>query len=856
MNRNVLTWLTEQVPEARHALVLTHNISFLFTQSVLLSKLRSAGNPRLTIFADAGCAGSAWRQDQDLVSGLGIQYRVVPVDLGPWRRFHPKALLLADGTRAALAIGSGNLTQGGMGSNREAWVFGSSDDGGGARIAAFRSYIANLIDTLPLSAPLRDTIDAVFDPDYAWVSALPTANGVAVAPSGQPILDQLADAAGEVRAVTVLAPYYDDRGEALGEIASRFKAPVTALLQPGRVGLWAGAAKGLPTGVTLKSVQVPGERPPFIHAKVLALHRADDVLLAVGSANCSRAALLSGGGEGNAELMAWEIVPSTVAETLLAELTITDEVPELPPEPLSDDWADGEPARLRILAARQEAGELEIAFTPDRSISELVISAEGFWPVQELDAARGVARVSIPLRLRTVRLRATIADGTVVESLPAWVDDEASLSASATLRRIFKRLADAEEPSTNPARGYQAVLEIFHEYLNDPEASRRRIRLRDNNGPPTPYDPAAVFDDSFGMAGLPAARGTVRDKHRPTSALALIEALFNVGPGVGSNQPGTNDEHRDQDGDDPPEAEVFDVEVHAEQREPDPRSTAAVRRAVLRIEQTLLDPTFVQARAPALLSTDLGLAAILLVMGLTQGHLEVDDFRAATRRLWSGLFFGQGTQPGTIPGRLSAQEDKAAFLHEFTSPRLAAALTLWCVTEWSATDDDALWFRLSAARLQANWPFLFAAGDPGLMANELEAMGTALLPPNEQAHCAKTWREVVRAGMALEMLSESLAHGPREVFRKVSAGSWLEPSDLVWAGKSLAFPVARTRHDAAANVAVRPLGAAKEAKFKGGFIFPVGKLLESGILDIPPAAHSEIRRLVGDLESGEPVMRN
>ncbi len=53
MSRNVLAWLAEQVPKARHALVLTHNISFLFVQTILLPRLRAAGNPRITIFADA-----------------------------------------------------------------------------------------------------------------------------------------------------------------------------------------------------------------------------------------------------------------------------------------------------------------------------------------------------------------------------------------------------------------------------------------------------------------------------------------------------------------------------------------------------------------------------------------------------------------------------------------------------------------------------------------------------------------------------------------------------------------------------------------------------------------------------------
>ena len=43
MRRNVLTWLTAQAPNAHHALILTHNIHFLFVQSVLAAKLRQAG---------------------------------------------------------------------------------------------------------------------------------------------------------------------------------------------------------------------------------------------------------------------------------------------------------------------------------------------------------------------------------------------------------------------------------------------------------------------------------------------------------------------------------------------------------------------------------------------------------------------------------------------------------------------------------------------------------------------------------------------------------------------------------------------------------------------------------------------
>ena len=93
MRGNVLDRLINEIPNARHLVVLTHNIDFLFIQSVLV-KTAGPGNPRLTIFADAMCASQSFTEQRAMLDGLGVRYRVVPVDLGGGRRFHPKALLL------------------------------------------------------------------------------------------------------------------------------------------------------------------------------------------------------------------------------------------------------------------------------------------------------------------------------------------------------------------------------------------------------------------------------------------------------------------------------------------------------------------------------------------------------------------------------------------------------------------------------------------------------------------------------------------------------------------------------------------------------------------------------------------
>lgn len=849
MNRNVLNWLTGEVPKARHALALTHNINFLFVQSVLLPKLRAVGDPRLTIFADAGCAAVSWRQDQDLISGLGVQYRVVPVDLGPWRRFHPKALLLASDVHAALAIGSGNLTHGGMGANREAWVFGTSKNEGATRIAALREYLRAIVNDLPLADPLREVVDALFDTGQEWAAGLPPPGGLAVAPAPTPIIDQLAASAGQVRSVTVLAPYFDDNADALREIAHRFQAPVSALLQPGRAGLWAKALDNLPPQVKLKSVQDPAEKPPFIHAKMLALHRDADVLLAVGSANCSKAALLSGPQSGNAELMAWSAVSQAQFDALLSDLRVTEEVPPLPSERPSSDWDDETSAEFRVLAARQEGGELQVAFTPQRDIQTVTVIGEGAWPVSELDASAGVARLDMPVRLRSLKLAAALADGTVIESPTTWVDDEASLSAPATLRRVLKRAEEAADGGANATRAYGALLEVFHEYLRDPEAAGRRLQRGKAHGPPAAYDPAAVFDEGFGrgLAHLPHAPSIA-----PVSAcpLRVIEMLFGLTqqrerPPTTDSIYGTHEQTTEGTDVEAPDTDLLPDPPIAL----DPKIGAAVGRAAAQIERALLNPAFVSGRSPTLLSADLGLAATILVMGLSARHLDVDTFRGITRRLWSHLFFGRSGQAGAIPARIAALADSKEFLAEFATPRLAATLSLWCCTEWGTQDETAHWFRLSAAALQARWPTLFAAADPDAMVATLHDIGAALLPQNEQAACVNAWRDVVRDGMALDLLRISLESGSSNNFSIATVSGWLEPTDLVWAGRTLAFPTARTRHDASANITVSPLGGATDRKFKGAFVRPVRALLNARALPLPPAAVDDVERLVKACEA-------
>lgn len=846
MRRNVLNWICGQFKDASHAIVLTHNIDFLFVQSVLLPKLRLSGSPRLTIFADANCASGAYRDQHALIDGLGVRYRVVPVDLGPMRRFHAKAVILSSPQRAMCAIGSGNLTHGGMSANHEAWIFGDSAGEKAALLTSLRDYIQSLATMVPLGKPVQDDMAAVFDPEQTWIAGLPPPSGLVTAPSDQPLLDQIADfVGGEIRAISVLTPYFDPDGKALTEIYRRFSAPVTVGIQPGREGLSIKASAALPKDITLKTVDCLEERrPSFIHAKVIAFHRVDDVVLAIGSANCSQAALLADRNWGNAELMAMDsLTPEAFAE-FFGELVQPDEAPNLPADPQSDEW-ESDVSALRILAARQEGDTLEIAFKSAMPLSNLVVEArEGTLRAAQCDNKRGVAVFAAPIRMRSIELTGQTPTGQWVRSGKTWVDDEASLAAPAGLRRVFRRLQDAESSDEKSADAFRAVLDQFRDYLRDPEVSRRRMRRGEQNDRPlAPYDPAAVFSDDFGKGHVSSQRHTDLSRFQQ-NILGIVEAIFAVSTAGGRG--GEPDYDSGANGEEPdPEIEEQKI-TRRSNPTPNAKTAAQLRRALEGIEAALVDPSFVTVRRPELLGADIALAAILLVKGLADGHLDIETYRAITKKLWAHLFFGpRGDGTGNIARRMSELDDTARdqFVAAFASPKLSAALVLWSLPEWQATDVDALWFRMSVCQLQNQCFWLFSSAPPDAVMAELENQAT-LLPPSQREAAIETWVSMVRGGEALRLLFDGLTPISHLELVKVATATEVGPHDLLWQAKALAFPTQHYRREKSVHAEVLLLGQSTPRKFKGDHLVPVRDLLASKVLQLPSRAKAEIERFI------------
>ena len=154
MREDVLK-IIQSTKDVTNAVILSHNIDFVFVQAVVIPALRKCGSPKLTIFADADCAAQTYQHQARVLSSLGLRYRVVPVAMKTGFRFHPKAVLLSGPKAATLLIGSGNLTFGGWRENGEIWCrYDSKTDGTGV-FAAFHAYMHEIVE---LCAPPRATI--------------------------------------------------------------------------------------------------------------------------------------------------------------------------------------------------------------------------------------------------------------------------------------------------------------------------------------------------------------------------------------------------------------------------------------------------------------------------------------------------------------------------------------------------------------------------------------------------------------------------------------------------------------------------------------------------------------------------
>ncbi len=770
--------------------------------------------------------------------------------MGVGRRFHPKAIFLAGPSKSALAVGSGNATHGGWSANHEIWATYKSDDGGLPAISAFRNYLDTVLGLIHPTESISEEIVVAFDETAnSWAAGHSEPAGLYGTPGDGPLIERIVDLAGDsVREATFCAPYFDQDGEALGELARHISAPIRTLLQKNNVGLSKSAVASLPANIELKSTDTNPSR--FIHAKLFAFHRPETTLLVTGSANISRAALMADRTWGNAELVAVQELPNEQVDELLAELDILDEVPDLLEVPFSGEWEISTNS-LRILVARFVGGTLEFKFRSDPLLQvhtieiddEIKIPCSGF----EIKETMQVHHYKCP---KFIRLHGTLENGQEILSEHAWVDDEASLGVSVPERRIAARLMEAAEAGSLSANGMFEILQLLHQHLQQPTKRTSQSVSRGNVGasPTRSYTVENVFSVDFGRPrATPTA--TLPGGFRESDFFKVVTTYFtltdseesnNDGKSSESSKPGNNlsDEIESEEVEDAKAKK--DIELQQAGRcnaEEGSQHRKKLMGALENIVTVMSTDEFVKGRIPERLAADIAATALLLRKGLVDQMISEDDFASITNRLWSVLFFGSKGEFGLIQKHLG-------FSPAAASPQLTAALTLWCFPDWGHGSTDAIKFRFAAMLLAARLPWLVNGGAVEDVAGELQRLSRVMLAGAEFEILHAAWKNWVRAGTAYREFEEAIKNWSSKNLADAVDDVEVKQGDLLLQAGELCIAEADYCRDSETKALVRTLTGSDPKEFIGSWLVPVASLLQDpNLLNL----YDSVRTLLLDL---------
>lgn len=851
--------------DVTNAVILTHNIDFVYVQTVVLTALRRCGHPTITIFADSACAAESFAQQEPVLTGLGVRYRVVPVAMNPGFRFHPKAVLLSGEKAATLLVGSGNLTFGGWRENAEVWTRFQSESDGVVPFIEFRDYLSAILGRVALPDAVEAEIDEAFDPkNKSWMSTEPTGATALIGRvgSGAALLERMLKVGGgaPVDELVICAPYFDSGGVALKELVSQVDADdTTVLCQPGRSTLQERAWKHNAARARLRHIDSRHlgdagiERSAFVHAKFYGFRRADGVVVLAGSANCSRAALTAQGKAGNAELMAVRMLTLDEFDSdYLGELSFVSEPIVLPDDGDNDIDEESVSPVLRILAARFEAGSLLVGYSPPRAIiAECLIDGvtASFESIE-----KGVVGVLCSERPTVVVIRARVGDE-LLESDRSWVDHEHQLQATARGRSLADTIRARVQPGAWGARGWADVLDVFCKNVKYMPVIRQQSLVRRNIGRNVVPDDAPEFAaaDVFATDYRSPTLNSIRFPAGPDGGgdVQSLQQLLLRWFGVETQEPAEEEAPAtDDEIEDVGEEEIVDrPEPLPVTPDPPPIAEATIQdkrrieRLVSQLEQAMTSKEFLSERGPEYLAADLKMGSVLLRIGLQRNWIKRKRFFDLTQKIWSSLFFSSApdSDKGWLEYRADESTDRDAFVDNMRSPELSAALIGWYLAAFidDERSPEAARLALAVVLAVARLPWVWHGGEADEIANELAVLLSQTAEPGLSREEVKRrataqWELLLRRGHALRRLEASVQQiKPAEIRGRISTDE-LPPGELLWQGRAgfcVVLDHCSRNTDKYAKV-LKLQGDEDEKCFCSSFTVPLRALLEETVIPL------------------------
>jgi hypothetical protein len=688
MQADIISEITK-MKNIRDVLVLTHNIDFIFLQTVLLSTLKRCGHPSLTIFSDAQCTQESFARQSNIIKDLGSRYRVIPVAMSHGFRFHPKAILLLGDSESYLYTGSGNLTFGGFRENGEVWnKYRVSESIVPAEFSSMKQFLSAILPYVGLSDEVEKDIAEVFHKDrHSWVEGLPQANGLWFQPGfGSSLLQRMENKlfGRKVKSIRVCTPYFDIKAKALNQLSTSFgNPPIELYIQSKRSTLIQAAANALSDNIDIKSLQAKrGDDVSnrFVHAKWYAFDMGNGIELFSGSANCSNAALLLSGNQGNAELMAESTMSyQEFNDAILSELLISDEAPVLIDGIVEDEVNELLEHRVSISCARYDYGKLVVAYSLSKQvlIKGLIIDDKETVLVPEMITGSRI-KCFIDSKPKQVVLIGEV-DGEQFNSNAMWVDDESLLRSNSTSRQVIDTIQNIKEISEDDPRRWIMLFELVSQNLkhrSSREEASISAKFGDEAGPITLHKDLLVSTGYRHAFSFPLSN--INNTNSSQSIYSLLLGSF-----------GLNDQ-------DIPEDRLVDEnasgDIEVDQPVQTPMSLGSNKKSnpskgqrlrILKLASSIIDEVcssdFVLVKEPGLLSRDLQVIAILLRKLYSMGWVEEKEFYNLTHKAWSQLFFStkQDRNKGLMQIRFEAETSPQKFIEQLVTPDLVAALYGW-----------------------------------------------------------------------------------------------------------------------------------------------------------------------------------
>jgi hypothetical protein len=280
------------------ALALTYSFDPLFFERIVLRDLYYGGSKDLTVVGDQNELREAVTRYSGQFNYLGKSYLLAPAETAG--AFHPKLLLRIGNKGARLLMGSGNITFGGWGGNRElAYQLNLDANLPGSAVTV--NHILTHVSSYLTSEVGRNSLDRLRD--YPWLAVTDDSiSNILMTTPDEPLAAQLQRrwAGRRFNSMVIFTGSTDEHGAFIRWCHDQFGVEECVVaVSPENASFVKDDIDRCPVRVSL----APFVGSQMLHAKFYWFDGPDGPAAIVGSANCSSAAWLRSPlqGRGNVE---------------------------------------------------------------------------------------------------------------------------------------------------------------------------------------------------------------------------------------------------------------------------------------------------------------------------------------------------------------------------------------------------------------------------------------------------------------------------------------------------------------------------------------------------------------------------